>query len=177
MNIPTQWLHIGTHIIDKEQFKPIKNIPLFPKPDGGIWASPLQLNETYRSDWHQFCMGVWGKTMNQKGVVFSFKRNSRFYVIDTHKDLIGLTEKTGIATDALTEQLSVFMKRSHVDFEKATKLYDVIYLTQQGQYETRTPFQNREYNLYGWDCESCLILNPDVIETQLPISLNKEVIM
>ena len=49
----------------------------------------------------------------------------------------------------------------NIDFEKMSKKFDAIYLTEQGEYKTR--FIDR-YSLYGWDCESILIMNKNIIK-------------
>lgn len=166
MKIPKQWLHIGMNFIDTKQIYPIKNEPLFPKPIGGLWASPFELGSEYYSDWQRFRDEVWGNEKKEKGVIFRFEKNARIYVIHTQQDLIQLIQKVGYGKSPLP-----FMTNVTIDFEKAKEVYDVIYLTKQGQIETRNPFVNREYNLYGWDCESALILNPEVIGNQMPVLL------
>lgn len=59
-----------------------------------------------------------------------------------------------------------FIFGNTIDFEKIVvgNVYDAIKLTDKGQVETR--FSRN--NLYGWDCESMVILNPDIIVNQKP---------
>lgn len=166
MNMPKQWLHLGNDIIDSEHFHPIKNEPLFPKPIGGLWASPLQLGSEHYSEWEKYSTHIWGSTKNQKAVIFQLKKNARVYVIDNQQDLIQLIEEVGSVKVPFYFKLNVT-----IDFEKTKELYDVIYLTKKGQSATRLPLINREYNLYGWDCESAVILNLDAIGKSLPVSI------
>ena len=49
-----------------------------------------------------------------------------------------------------------------IDFKEASKTWDAIFLTEKGQRETRFTHPK---NLYGWDCESVLILNSNIIQT------------
>jgi len=42
------------------------------------------------------------------------------------------------------------------DYEECATRYDAIHLTDRGQWATR---MTHPKNLYGWDCESVLILN------------------
>lgn len=170
MKIPKQWIHIGSREINSNEFDSVRNVPLFPKPTGGLWASPLTLSSPYRSDWHKLCMNLWGKSRKKHSVLFEFKKNAKIFVIDSQGDLIQLIEEVGKAHDPLAEQLP-FRRYCNIDFENAQNSYDVIYLTARGQYQTRNPLLKEEYNLYGWDCESCLILNMDVIHRQIPASL------
>lgn len=47
------------------------------------------------------------------------------------------------------------------DFETLSKTYDCIWLTEKGECETHfLPYPNFSNDLYGWDCESLLIMNP-----------------
>ena len=50
------------------------------------------------------------------------------------------------------------------DFEAMAKDYDVIKLTDEGQWKTRLT----NPSLYGWDCECILIMNPDVVTNVVP---------
>lgn len=47
--------------------------------------------------------------------------------------------------------------RGYLDFELLAKNYDAIWLTENGQSETHLYYP---INLYGWDCETVLIMNP-----------------
>ena len=55
------------------------------------------------------------------------------------------------------------------DFEKVALEFDAIHLTTRGMMETRfTPFETPD--LYGWDCESVLVLNRDVIVVEIELA-------
>lgn len=47
-----------------------------------------------------------------------------------------------------------------ISFNSLKERYDAIWLTETGQWKTRL---SRPLNLYGWDCESLVILNKRVI--------------
>lgn len=166
MKIPEQWLHIGTDAIERHKFRPIINRMGMPKAYGGLWASPYRLNADYYSDWQEFWHREMGVTGRHDAVIFSFKKAARIFVIDTQDDLIRLIDEVGAA-----ESILPLRSLKQIDFENAKNHYDVIYLTEQGQWETRMPFERMEYNLYGWDVESCFILNYDVIENQRSMSI------
>lgn len=171
ITIPKRWLHIGHQEFKENHFKAIKNIPLDNKPMGGLWASPFQMEGEYHSAWHQFSLEVWGKIRSPKSFVFSFKKNARIYVIDTLDDLIQLIEQVGEPYHPEFDPLKTLLGRKYINFEEASLRYDVIYLTKAGQARTRTPFENQGYSLYTWDCESCIVLNPHVIDRQLSASI------
>ena len=88
-----------------------------------------------------------------KGIIFKLKDNARIYTIDSYEDLTVLVnkypnEKSIIRTDAL-------------DFNKIAEDYDAIHLTEEGQWKTRNTYPN---TLYGWDCETLLVLNFNAID-------------
>jgi hypothetical protein len=57
------------------------------------------------------------------------------------------------------------------NYERAATLYDIIYLTEKGQRETRFPSANCNFNLYGWDVETVLINNLNCIKSWKYIKL------
>lgn len=131
----------------------------FNKPDGGLWASKYTPDNRYVSSWQKFCITKDFRTekMNN-GVVFNLINSARVYTIDTYNDLEWLMKKYE----------DNFSPYHTLDFEKLSIDYDVIELTDNGQWETRlsTPL-----NLYGWDVECILILNFDVIGDQKRINI------
>lgn len=94
------------------------------------------------------------------GVVFNLKDNTRIYTINTYKDLEWLMERY--------KDNNSFSFKPTLDFERISKDYDVIELTEAGQWETRF---SHPFNLYGWDVESILVLNFDVIGKQKGINI------
>lgn len=49
-----------------------------------------------------------------------------------------------------------------LDFERISKKYDAIWLTEKGLNQTHYAYP---LDLYGWDCETVLILNNDCFTT------------
>ena len=119
------------------------------KPKGGLWSSPY--NKDTISGWYQFCKEQnFIKADNTVGVIFTLKEEARIYTIDTKEDLDNLANKYPIV---VKENLRYnFM----IDYTKVSKDYDAIYLTDKGQWATRF---SRPNTLYGWDCETLLVLN------------------
>lgn len=83
------------------------------------------------------------------------KENAKIFVIDGYKDLLLLLEKY-----ELKNEMSNFL--TSLDFESIAKDYDAIKLTESGERETRFSVPS----LYGWDIESMLIMNYDIIKNQ-----------
>lgn len=142
-----EFIHYGATEFLPDKFLPIKNKHPFVKPGRtGLWASPI--NSGY--GWKDWCEDKEFRECSESNC-FTFKLtdNARVYVIDTYKDL---------------ESVPYLIKDGDlyqtIDFEKMATEYDAIHLTINGQLETRLSFP---LSLYGWDCESLLVLNPKVI--------------
>jgi hypothetical protein len=146
-------------------FYPIKNIPFFIKPSGGLWLSPFTPLRKFKSGWHEWCFDIWGESY-ESGSIITLPNNTRTYIIDSQRDLIDFIDDVGIPIES--QMFSHFWKIP--DFEKAAEKYDMIYLTEKGQRDTRHPWANREYNLYGWDVHGGILLNYKV-RSQRPIKL------
>jgi len=119
-----------------EKFKAIKNIPWI-KPEGGLWASPI--DSPY--GWKQWgCENLFGDFTSQ----FEFTFKGSILIIDAIRDLRKLTWNDTYPNS--------------IDFEALQRAgHDAIWLTAKGERDTRF---SRPYSLYGWDCESVIILNP-----------------
>lgn len=147
-------IHYGAREFKPGMVKPIVNEG-WVKPKGGLWTSPVQ-SEWGWKDWCEAEEFRW----TSLNVSFELKlsQDARLCVIDNAYDLRCLP------------MVSVgYMDRCYPDFEKIAKEADAIWLTEAGQRETRfCRFEDGVSNgintdLYGWDCESVLILNPNKI--------------
>lgn len=136
-------IHYGSDFYDINRVKPIKNRLEFPKPFGGFWTSPL--NSNY--GWFEWCIENNFKELN-KCCFLKFKSNAKIYIINKYIDLVKLP------------LVNPFRFRQTINFEQTAKWYDAIWLTERGQYVTNL-YSN--LSLYGWDCESILILNSNII--------------
>lgn len=147
---------------DSNLFEPIKNIG-WCKPRGGLWTSPIDSS----FGWIDWCKAENFREEHFKPgnfFVIDLKENAKIYKIDTLEDLVSLQRKYpdlsrkhlnfSLFKESCTELLH------ELDFEKISKEYDAIFLTEDGQWKTRVSYPN----LYGWDCECVLVLNKEVIE-------------
>lgn len=124
------------------------------KPKGGLWSSPY--NKDTISGWYQFCKDEnFIKGDNSVGVIFSLKEEARIYTIDTKEDLDNLVNKYP------NDVLEILKEIAGLNFIAVSKDYDAIYLTDKGQWATRF---SRPNTLYGWDCETLLVLNFNAID-------------
>jgi hypothetical protein len=155
--------------LSKEYF--IKPINRWIKPTGGLWSSTYTPNNKYISGWHEFCSIEFetGIANSPYKIIFDISKNARIYTINSQEDLISLIDNYGYYLDQATkvlEELGTKPTYLCLDFENLAKHFDVIHLTEEGQWRTRMPLKNMAYNLYGWDVESSLILNINVIKNQ-----------
>lgn len=135
---------------DLSKFNCIQNNPGFPvKPSGGLWASPVESSW----GWRHWCESEeWG--VDRLGESFEFDYEGSFVVIDSLPDLESLPVNEFILFGL------------YPDFEAIERHgADAIHLTEKGQDETQ--FGNP--NLYGWDCESVLVMNPSLVRQVLRI--------
>lgn len=127
---------------DPDKFKPVKN-KSFVKPEGGLWSSPV--NSNY--GWREWCKS---ESFGNLSHHFKFHFEGNVFVIDSCADA------------ARMPWLTFYGSIKYPDFEKMVSLgYDAIWLTEKGQQETRFG----EPSLYGWDCESVLVMNPSGVLT------------
>jgi len=161
ITIPKTHIIIGKKELSKEEFKPARNNSGSNKPRGGLWASPYYPDKEYISGWHEWCSSEMEHWLSNYSVVLEIKDDARVFVIDNQEDLINFINIVGIAEDELTSKLKFF---AYPNFEKVSQMFDAVYLTEEGQWKTRFSDNGCNYNLYGWDCESILILNYDCIE-------------
>lgn len=162
MMISNQHIILGKKELIREKFNPIKNKIGFNKPEGGIWASPYYPDKEYISGWHEWCSSEMEDWLSNDSVILELKDSARIFIIDSQNDLIKLINLVGTAEDEFTKSVKSKLF-SCPDFEKASLIFDTILMTEEGQWQTRFSDDNCDYNLYGWDCESLIILNYDCI--------------
>lgn len=142
------YIHYGHKAFQKELFQPIRNHPYMTKPYGGFWAS----NVDSKYGWEQW---------NQDNDFVSCKEEDSFcFTLKEDANVIHLYKEEDLAKLSREKYNPEFMLSSWywIDFEKAIETgVDAIELhLSEGNHELYFP-------LYGWDCDSILIMNPDVI--------------
>ena len=147
-----KYIHYGCNHFDINKFLPIVNQDHdWTKPkQGGLWAS--QVDTEY--DWKQWCISE-DFHIDRLNTYFTFELtpDARICHLRTCYDLKKLPELQPIV-------VSSYYK---IDFENAMKTYDAIqlHLSEQPEYDYK---EDLYFKLYGWDCDSILILNPSVIK-------------
>ena len=130
------------HILKPELIKPIRN-DSFVKPAGGLWASPIDSNY----GWKEWCKE---ESFGNLESYFTFMFKGNVFIINSERNLHEIPWLT-----------TIYSYAKYPDFEAMSKNgIDAIWLTEKGEAETRFSIPE---GLYGWDCESVLVMNPKTI--------------
>lgn len=157
----TNWIFVNKDTIKREKFESVTNRG-FIKPNGGLWLAPYNKDNEYKSEWHDFLVNEMDISVKgMKGTIVRIKNNAKILIIDSLEDLKHTLENYEFIDSR------GFTYTRLLDFEKLAKDYDAILLTEKGQWLTRLS----QPNLYGWDIESMLVMNFDIIEEDLIIDL------
>lgn len=140
-----EYIHYGHKRFDRSLFTPIRNCKGYTKPYGGLWASPVDAP----FGWKEWCERESFRECNLKNsFTFTLSENARVLTILSVAGAKCLPQ----VRDELTLPWWVIP-----DFEKLLDQgYDAIELklsADWGLYQV----------LYGWDCDSIVVLNPDVV--------------
>lgn len=148
-----KYIHYGHSSFNRNLFVPIRNREMFTKPSGGLWASAVDAGY----GWKDWCIC---NDFNTHRLVdyftFTLSENARVVHIDDVIQLNGLP------------QLDGEMMWCTLDFEQLlAEGVDAIelHLSEEKRDKTACILSHGLYwELYGWDCDSILIMNPDVVE-------------
>lgn len=126
-------------------FKPIQNEQCWIKPKGGLWASPVNA----KRGWKGWCEDEDFRECTE-GDSFRFTLpDANIFVIDSVEKL----KELPTIEDPVWTPISKL-----IDFEKCIELgYDAIELNLSAD-------RQLYWELYGWDCDSILVMNPDRIK-------------
>lgn len=148
------YIHYGHSKFDPDAFEDVKNRSRV-KPDGGFWASSIDA----KFGWKYWCK-VERFEISKLELSFKFKLmdNSRILTIDSLdilRELPSLESPRvrGLMDDSIA---GILENRVYLDFEKLTDEYDAIEVLISND-------RRLYYALYGWDCDSILVLNKDVV--------------
>lgn len=160
------FITFGYFINLKEKFKHItpenrsywKN-----KPDGGVWGSPTNSER----GWEDWCtMENWNTESLHVYTKWKLKNPEKIFIINSVEDLLKAYEKYSFIPNRLYYE----KEKAYIDFHAMKEDgWDGIWLTWIGQLVTREMYENLTHDgkyidLYGWDCESIVVWNPDQIK-------------
>lgn len=135
-------IHYGSEKFIPEKVLPVKNDSWVKPKEGGLWTSPIDSKWGWK-DWNDCEQFI--DCDKRNSFTICLKSDAKIFVIDSLEDL-----KNSPLRDGYNKRV--------LDFELIAKKYDAIWLTEKGQNETHLSYP---IDLYGWDCETVLILNPD----------------
>lgn len=152
--------HYGSSKFDRDLFIPVTNMLLHNKPLGGLWACPTK---DVDATWYEWSITQDFKTEKlDKHFDFTIKDNAKILVINDVEQLTDLP-RTKIPED-LECVISSFSSNEDIDFETLAKEYDGMLVYIYRSKEAPELFSGIFYKLYGWDVDSLLVFNPDIIE-------------
>ena len=148
-----KYIHYGQSSFDRNRFVPIRNIDFYVKPHGGLWASPVDT----KWGWKDWCESENFHT-DRLGESFTFTLSADAKVAHIYD--------VGYLDSLPGKSIGGFCA---IDFEELVKCgYDAVELHLSEELPDSHGFLDGLYwKLYGWDCDSILIMNPDVVEVVL----------
>ena len=129
--------HYGAMRFDSEKFSPAKNIEHWIKPHGCLWACDIESN-----DWYGYCYENDWENQCEEYFDFTLAEETRLLELRGMKDFEALAEKYFIS------------ESKNLDFEQISMDYDALYVELDHELY---------WALYGWDIDSLLVFNPNVI--------------
>lgn len=142
----SEYIHYGHKNFNLSSFIKIKNIEYNTKPQGGLWASKIDA----KYGWKNWCKdNSFCNCKKENSFSFVLLNTARVLYINYVKDLKSLPK----AEDKLGLN---FLSWILLDFEELAKTYNAIEVNISNDFDLY-------YKLYGWDCDSILVMNPNVI--------------
>lgn len=140
------YIHYGIDRFDPVMFKEIRNREYFNKPSGGLWASDVKASFGWRDWCQEEDLIDW---LGTSYFLFTLRDDANVIHIRSLDD-VGKLERNGHFGDMYN--VMVFP-----DFEWLLKSgVDAVELHLSDCQDLHTA-------LYGWDCDSILILNKDIV--------------
>lgn len=162
---PLAYAHNASHnplLTRPESFRSIAGSGWVKPANGtGLWTAPVTAHtasgKPADSAWLEWCRSEdWGVTTYTHLTDIIPGPDTRVLLIDTAADLLTIVDMF----PAVGEIFSVTSDRRYPDWPAlAAAGWDAVYLTNQGQWETRLPPSGP--NLYSWDCATVLWLRPN----------------
>ena|ERR1035437_332184 len=142
-------IHHGSPNFDPAKFNAVvddSRTAFTKKPFGGLWTSPVES----KCGWREWCE-VEEFKLDRLSASFDLRFIGDVLVIDRVEDLSKIPWKTAYSSARIREE------EAPVFGSLLSRGVDAIHLTDKGQCATRL---SDPRNLYGWDCESVLVINP-----------------
>lgn len=146
------YIHYGATLFNPSKNFPIRNRQNSNKPLGGLWAS--RQDATF--GWKKWCERErFTKCDDKNSFIFRLSDDSKVAFVHNRKDL-----------DCLATYRHSVTENKIIDFEESLRRgYDAIELCWYGNEYQDKNIDNMHFILYGWDCDSIIVLNPSAIIT------------
>ena len=139
------YIHYGHKNFERNLFLPIQNGYFLSKPTGGLWASNIKA----KWGWKDWCKSEHFRDCNTS--------NSFSFTLSNKAKILRITSAEQLKLIPQIKSNFPFLSWVLPDFEELAKEYDAI--------EVYISYSWKLYcDLYGWDCDSILIMNPDIIK-------------
>lgn len=143
----TIYIHYGHSSYNKSEFTPIRNIYGLTKPRGGLWASAV--DAPY--GWKQWCEQEDFRDCNNEDS-FKFKLSQKAKVLHIKK-----VEDCDFLPQIPRPTKQTIFGWFCPDYEKLMKSgFDAVEVHISDDY-------GLYHKLYGWDCDSIVVMNKDVV--------------
>ena len=154
----TKYIHYGSDSFDPYRWVDIINGDggFLNKPYGGLWASAVDA----KFGWYDWCKREnFSKHDLAKSFTFTLSENARILYLtpDNVWDLPITQEYIRRFGRPLPKE--IYGSVRGIDFEALSREYDVLDFC-------ISKYPSMYWSLYGWDCDSVLILNKDVIRVE-----------
>lgn len=141
-----EYRHYGHTAFDKDAFVKIRNICCSTKPEGGLWASGVEA----KYGWKAWCStSDFRECKEENSFTFTLAENAKVLHIASADDL----ELLPVVEDKITFNFPLWV---FLNFEELSKTYDAIEVSLSSDARLCERLSN-------WDCDSILIMNPNVI--------------
>lgn len=161
----SEYVHYGysSEEFDIGKFKKVRNLPFSTKPFGGFWASPTKcsrINIIHPFDWKDFCHDEGyqpiGKSLYKK-FYFCLDVDSCIVTIENMDDYNALPKM-------VAENEATGRKEEFIDFEECIRQgIDAIEYAYSIVHRDENIRDEMDMKMWGWDCDSILIMNPNII--------------
>ena len=155
--------HYGHSKFDRDLFIPIHNREFSNKPLGGLWSCPtkdVDIDWKTWSEGNDFALGKLKEHFD-----FKLKDNAKILEIKDIKDLDKLPKVK--LDEEVKEIVTSTNMNADIDFEELSKEYDGIQVWMYRSKDinsTEKLFDGIYYRMYGWDVDTLLVFNPNIIE-------------
>lgn len=153
-----RYIHYGSKEFDITKYEPIKNEEVWIKPYGGLWGSPVNSER----DFKMFCESTFANNRRDNTKIGEYLSKSFLFTVKDTANIHYIHDMNTLLELPTIDYYKVSRLSVYIDFEKALSMgIDAI----EYKYPTNQSILNPYYNaLYGWDCDSILVMNPDIIQ-------------